>query len=203
MTRVYIVRHGQTEWNRQERFRGHIDIPLNEVGLAQSRAIAADLEKVALAAVYTSPLGRAVETARPTAQSHGLELQPLAGILDINYGQWAGHSTAEVRSAYPDLLRLWHAEPERVDIPGGESLKAVRSRAMAAVHEVLARHAGDAILLVSHQMVGKVLVCTMLGLEVNRIWRIQQDNACINIFDWDGADFSALLVNGTAHLCQA
>ena len=200
MTHIYLVRHGQTEWNRQERFRGRIDIPLNKVGHAQAEAIAAYLNGEAIAAVYTSPLRRAVQTAQPTAQAHDLAPTILPGLIDISYGEWQGHSPSEVRDKFPDLLELWYTEPHRVDIPGGQNLKTVKEQAMAALHETLSRHDNGGIVLVTHQIVIKVLTCTLLGLEVGHIWRIRQDNACIDVFDWDKRQFTAILVNGTDHL---
>lgn len=200
MTRLYLVRHGQTDWNRQERFRGRIDLPLNDVGRAQAQAVAAHLRAETLSVVYSSPLGRAVETARPVAEAHGLPVLISSGLIDIHYGEWQGRSPAEVRESSPELLDRWHAAPHLADIPGGERLEAVRARAWAAVQDMLARHPGAGIVLVTHQIVIKVLACTLLGLEVAHIWRVRQDNACLDIFEWDGSQFTVLLVNGTDHL---
>ena len=200
MTRIYLVRHGQTEWNRQERFRGRIDIPLNEVGHDQARAVAAYLSGHDIVAVYTSPLQRAVQTALPIAQVHDLSPTILPGLIDISYGEWQGYSPSEVRDEFPDLLELWYTEPHRVDIPGGQNLKTIKEQAMSVVRETLSRHDNGGIVLVTHQIVIKVLTCTLLGLEVSQIWRIRQDNACIDVFAWDKEQFTAILINGTAHL---
>jgi broad specificity phosphatase PhoE len=207
-TRIYLVRHGQTEWNRQERFRGRIDIPLNETGQRQAELVAVYLREKSVAAVYTSPLQRALQTAWPIAQAHNLSPTVLSGIVDIDYGEWQGLSPAEVRQRHPDLLDRWYSVPHLVQIPGGESLENVRSRALAALHAQLNRselqmsdaRSPEGIVLVTHQIVIKVLVCALLGLDNSHIWRIQQDNACIDIFDWDGSHFTAILVNGTDHL---
>ena len=200
MTRVILVRHGQTEWNRVERFRGRVDIALNEVGLAQARALAERLADWPIAALYSSPLRRAVQTARPVAERLGLPVQLLPGIVDINYGDWQERTPAQVAEAYPDLYRRWREEPHLVRFPNGESLDEVRDRAIAALREVVARHDGQAILLVAHQVVNKVLVCAMLGLDNSHFWRIRQDNGCINIFDHQYGLFTAVLINDTCHL---
>ncbi len=200
MTRIILVRHGQTEWNRVERFRGRIDIALNETGLAQAEALAQRLADEPLTAIYSSPLKRAVETARPIAERLGLPVQPLASIIDINYGRWQGHSPAEVAEIYPELHRLWRSEPHRVALPDGESLDEVRARTMAALEDIAARHEGETVLVVAHQVVNKVLVCAMLGLDNSRFWRMQQDNGCLNIFDYEDGDFTAVLINDTCHL---
>jgi len=204
MTRIILVRHGQTAWNvgsgAGERFRGRTDLPLDDTGLAQARALAERLAAHPIAAVYASPLKRAIETARPTAQQLGLPVQPLPGIIDINYGDWQGLSPAEVAQAHPDLYPRWLETPHRVKLPHGESLRQVRLRGIAALKEVCARHEGRAILLVAHQMVNKVLVCAMLGLGNSHFWRIQQDNACINVFEHQDGIFTAVLINDTCHL---
>ena len=204
MTRIILVRHGQTEWNAGaeagERFRGRVDLPLDDVGLAQAQAVAERLADRPIIAIYSSPLQRAVETARPTAQQLGLLVQPLPGIIDINYGDWQGLPHDEVAQAHPDLYRLWLEKPHRVRFPHGESLRQVRLRGMAALREVAARHEGQVILLVAHQVVNKVLVCAMLGLDNCHFWRIQQDNACINVFEHQDGIFTAVLINDTCHL---
>jgi broad specificity phosphatase PhoE len=204
MTRIILARHGQTEWNigagTGERFRGRVDLPLDDTGLAQARALAERLADQFIVAVYSSPLKRAVETAWPTARQLGLPVQPLPGIIDINYGDWQGLSHAEVAKVYPDLYQRWLEKPHRVKFPSGESLRQVRLRGMAALKEVAAHHDDRAILLVAHQVVNKVLVCAMLGLDNSHFWRIRQDNGCINVFEHQDGIFTAVLINDTCHL---
>ncbi|MFQ5813548.1 MAG: histidine phosphatase family protein [Anaerolineae bacterium] len=204
MTRIILVRHGQTAWNigagGGERFRGRVDLSLDDTGLAQAQAVAERLADLPIAAIYSSPLKRAVETARPTAQQLGRPVQPLPGIVDINYGDWQGLSHAEVARAHPDLYHRWLEKPHRVKFPHGESLRQVRLRGMAALKEVAARHEGQVILLVAHQVVNKVLVCAMLGLGNSHFWRIRQDNACLNVFEHQDGIFTAVLINDTCHL---
>ena len=204
MTQIILVRHGQTAWNvgskAGERFRGRVDLPLDDVGLAQAHALAERLADCSIAAVYSSPLKRAGETAQPTAQKLGLLVQPLPGIIDINYGDWQGLSPAEVAQAHPDLYPRWLETPHRVRFPHGESLRQVRLRGMAALKDASTRHEGQVILLVAHQVVNKVLVCAMLGLDNCHFWRIQQDNACLNVFEYRDGIFTAVLINDTCHL---
>jgi broad specificity phosphatase PhoE len=168
--------------------------------LAQAHALAERLADHPIAAIYSSPLKRAVETAHPIAQQLGLSVRPLPGIMDINYGDWQGLSPAEVAQAHPDLYRLWLEKPHRVKFPNGESLRQVRLRGMTALKGIAAHHESEVILLVAHQVVNKVLVCAMLGLGNSHFWRIQQDNACINIFEHQDGIFTAVLINDTCHL---
>ncbi len=206
MTRVILVRHGQTAWNvgasstEGERFRGCIDLPLNDRGRAQAQALAERLAKEPIAVIYASPLQRAIETAEPTARRLGLAVQPLEGIVDIHYGDWQEHLHSEVARLYPTLYRQWLREPHLVRPPGGESLEEVRDRAMAALHQIMTRHQDQKILVAAHQVVNKVLVCAMLGLDNSYFWRIRQDNGCLNIFDYQEGVFTAVLINDTCHL---
>ncbi len=203
MTRIVLVRHGQTKWNigaEGVRFRGRTDLALDEVGRAQAEALAERLSGLPIAAVYSSPLRRAVQTAKPIADKLGLQVRPISGLMDIDYGDWQGRTPDEVAKIYPDLYRLWLDKPHLVEFPHGESLAEVRARVMAALKELIARHKGQTILLVAHQVVNKVLICAMLGLDNSHFWRIRQDNGCIDIFDYEEGRFTAVLINDTCHL---
>ena len=203
MTRIVLVRHGQTEWNRVERFRGRADLPLNEVGLAQAEAAARRIAATwPASAVYSSPLKRAMETAKIIAEALDLAVQPLAGLMDIDYGEWQGLSPDEVAERYGDLYTRWLEEPHLVHIPGGESLGEVRERAMAALEEVIARHGGQTVVLVSHQVVNKVLLCAVLGLDNSHFWHIGQENGAINVFEYGDKGFMISLLNDTCHLME-
>ncbi len=201
ITRFILVRHGQTEWNRVERFRGRADVPLNDVGLAQAAAagqrIATGWQPVA---VYSSPLGRAVATAQAIAAHFALPVIPLAGLADIHYGDWQGLTPEEARARWPDLVHAWYTAPATVQIPGGESLADLRERAMAAIHELAARHAGQTIVLVSHTVVNRVILLAVLGLGNDRFWRLRQDTGAINVFEAEGGDFTLVTLNDTCHL---
>ncbi len=201
ISRFILVRHGQTEWNRVERFRGQADVTLNETGLVEAaatgRRIAAEWQ---LTAVYTSPLSRAVVTAQAIAAPLDLPVLPLDGLADIHYGDWQGLTPEEARARWPDLIRAWYTAPATVQIPGGESLADLRERAMAAIRELAARHAGQTIALVSHTVVNRVILLAILGLGNDRFWRLRQDNCAINVFEAEGDDFTLVTMNDTCHL---
>ena len=204
MLRILLVRHGQTEWNQGsesgEHFRGRIDIALNPTGIGQANSLAERLASLKIAAVYASPLQRALSTASPIAAAHDLAPEAFAGLLDIDYGQWSGKSHREVASQWPDLHQRWVRTPHLVQIPQGESLADVRQRAWAGLQTLLGRHEGQIIVLVGHQVVNKVLICALLGLDSSAFWRIRQDTGCINRFDYDGEAFAVLTLNEVSHL---
>ena len=200
MTRFILVRHGQTEWNRFERFRGRVDIDLDETGLRQAEATTDRIIRWEVKAIYSSPLKRAMTTAQTIGHRLGLEVQPLEGINDMDFGQWQGLSIAEVREQYPELFDLWRFSPERLKIPEGETLEQVRTRVAACVDEVAAKHDDETVALVSHRVVCKVLLCYLLGLDNSHFWQIAQDATAINVFEvWQGR-FTLWLLNDTCHL---
>ena len=200
-TRVFIVRHGQTEWNREERFRGTVDVPLNERGLAQARATAERLAGEGdIAAVYSSPRGRAWRTAEPIAAAFGLVVQPLAGIDDLNFGEWQGLTPAEVGERWPELYRRWQLAPHTVRFPGGDSLEVVRARALAALEAVVARHEGHGLVLATHKVVCKVLISAAIGLDNAHYWQVEVDNAGISLLEHVDGLYVLRRLNDNCHL---
>ena len=201
MTLIVLVRHGQTEWNRVERFRGQADVPLEETGLAQAEAtaqrIAAEWRPVA---VYSSPLSRAVKTAEAIARQFGLSVQIHRGLTDINYGQWQGLTPDEARERWPELVDAWYRTPETAQIPGGETLNNLRVRTMEAVLELSARHPGKTIVLVGHTVVNRAILLGVLGLRNHRFWRLRQDTCAINVLEVDGDNYTLVSMNDTCHL---
>jgi len=201
MTRLIIVRHGQTEWNRVERFRGRADLPLNETGLRQAEAAARRIAaRWPVHAVYASPLQRTMSTAEPIAAAQGLPVLPREALIDIEYGEWQGLSPDEVSSRYPALYTLWRTQPQCVQIPGGESLEGVRGRAVHCMEELAARHDGQSIVLVSHLVVCRLLVLAALGLDSSHFWRIQQENATLNAFAWERGAYQIVAINDACHV---
>jgi broad specificity phosphatase PhoE len=201
MTLIVLVRHGQTEWNRVEHFRGQADVPLDETGLTQAEAtarrIASEWQPVA---VYSSPLSRAVKTAEAIARQFGLPVHTHRGLADINYGQWQGLTPDEARERWPDIVDAWYRAPDTAQIPGGETLNNLRVRAMEAVRELADRHRGNTIVLVGHTVVNRVILLGVLGLRNHRFWRLRQDTCAINVLEVDGDEFTLVSMNDTCHL---
>jgi phosphoserine phosphatase len=201
MTRFILVRHGQTEWNRKERFRGRADIPLNETGLAQAEATGQRLSREwQPGAIYTSPLSRSVLTAEAIARHYGLPVQKHPGLADIDYGEWQGLSPEEVRQRWPDEIDAWYNRPHQARIPGGESLDELRARAMQTIQELANWHKGETIVLVGHTVINRIILLGVLGLGNERFWRIKQDTCAINIFEAEAGDFTLVSLNDTCHL---
>jgi len=201
MTTIILVRHGQTEWNQVERFRGRADVPLNETGLAQARAAGRRIAGAWQAeAIYTSPLSRAARTAEAIAEPCHLPVRVHPGLVDIDYGEWQGLTPDEVRARWPGAMNAWLGTPHLARIPGGETLDALRVRAMAAVEELAARHPEGAIVLVGHTVVNRVILLAVLGLDADRFWRLRQDTCAVNVFEAGPGGFALVLLNDTCHL---
>ncbi len=201
-TQILLVRHGQTAWNEPgERIRGRSDVPLSEEGLAQARATARYIAaRWPLTAVYSSPLSRAMETARAIAGAQGLQVQPLDGLMDLSFGEWEGLTIEEVKTRYPDLWRAWREAPHTVRFPGGESLDDVRERCMEALRGVVDRHPGETVAVVAHRVVNQVMLCAVLGLGNDHFWHVVQDTCAVNRIEWNGKFYSVALMNDTSHL---
>jgi broad specificity phosphatase PhoE len=202
MTRIVLVRHGQTAWNWDVRFRGRADLELDEFGLRQAQATGRYVAaRWPVVAVYGSPMRRAMQTAEAIARAHGLTARPLEGLMDIDFGEWQGLSPDEAAQRYPDLYRAWVEAPHTVHVPGGEGLDDVRGRVVAMLDEVVARHAEEAVALVSHTVVNRVLLCAVLGLGNEHFWRLRQETCAVNVFDAEeDGTFTIVLLNDTCHL---
>ena len=200
MTQVYLVRHGQTAWNAELIFRGRRDIELNEQGHREANAIAGALRDKSLDAIYTSPLTRAVETAGPLAALLHKEITPVQDLIDINYGDWEGVPYHEIKTKYPDLLAAWEQEPELVRFPHGETLDEVRERSYRVLRALAEKHINESILIVSHRVVNKVLLCAVLDLSTAHFWNIKQDTGCINVLEYSSQRFVLCLLNDKCHL---
>jgi phosphoserine phosphatase len=198
---MILVRHGQTEWNRVERFRGQADVPLNHMGLMQAAStgerIASTWKPVA---VYSSPLSRAVKTAQATASLFDLPVQIHLGLADIDYGKWQGLTPEEVSVDWPEVLEAWYKTPHLACIPGGESLAQLRNRAMAAVSELAERHLGQTIVVVGHTVINRIILLGILGLGNERFWGLRQEPCAINVFEVGARDFILVSMNDTCHL---
>ena len=200
MTKVYVVRHGQTAWNLEEVFRGRADIPLDETGKKEVHLAGEALKNETIHAVYSSPLCRSMETAENIAKFHNLPVTPLEAIIDISYGDWEGVSLQKVHEKFPELYSLWLREPHKVRFPNGETLKEVRLRTMGALENLVAKHQKETIVLVAHRVPNKVLCCALLGLDNSHLWRIQQDTASTNLFVYKNEQWIVSFLNDTSYL---
>ena len=200
MTRVYLVRHGTTEWNKEEIFRGRANCKLNGTGQAEARALAEYFRNADLKVIYSSPLSRAEETARAIAEVQGLPVISEAAFIDLDFGEWNGLPLEAVKKQYADLYRVWRERPQAANFPGGENLTQVRVRAWEGLQRVVRENAGKTVLIVAHRVVTKILLCAVLGLDNAHFWQIKQDTTAVNCLEYRLGFFVVSLMNDTCHL---
>ncbi len=198
--RLVLVRHGQTDWNKEERYRGRFDLSLDKTGLQQAEATGLALRKFNIAAVYTSPLKRAVQTASAIANNVHQPLFTLEELIDIDYGEWQGLTPAEAAARDGALYNRWLKSPHMVSFRQGESLSTVKDRVTTALARAEARHQNETVAMVSHKVVCMVLVCHLLGLDLSHFWQVEQDLSAINLFENRNNVFIATRLNDTCHL---
>ena len=199
MTELILARHGETDWNVAEVFRGRADIGLNETGIKQAELLAEYLSSVRVDAIYSSPLKRALGTAEIISRCQKSRVEIAPGLIDFDYGEWQGLSHQEVKDTYKGLYGQWTDTPHKVEMPSGESLDGVRKRAIGVVDSVVARP-GGIVVLVSHRVVNKVLICALLGLSNAHFWQIKQDTAALTTFGYRDGRYTLIQHNNTSYL---
>jgi len=201
MITFLLVRHGQTEWNRIERFRGRADLDLNAVGLEQARKTANRIRrKWKPDAIFSSPLKRALQTASAIGEETGLLARPVPALMDIDYGDWQGYSPDEARTRWPLEVDAWFLHPEQADIPNGESLLGVQKRAMSLVWKLTETSTDATYVLVSHTVVNRLVLLGILGAGLDHFWGLGQDPCAINLFEFLEGRFTLRAMNDVCHL---
>ncbi len=204
-SRVILVRHGETDWNLEGRFQGQIDIPLNKNGHSQALAAGLFLKNIPLSKAYSSSMTRPKQTAEAILQSHkSLELQSEEGLVEIGHGLWEGKLESEIRKEWPELLQKWQDSPESVEMPEGETIQEVWTRALITWEKICSNlQDEDTALVVAHDAVNKTILCHLLGLTPAEIWMVKQGNGGITIVDISPNDSQPDVVtclNLTSHI---
>lgn len=166
---IFLIRHAETDWNREGRCQGITDLDLNETGLRQAEEIAAFLKKRRVDAIYSSDLKRALRTAETIARCHGLEVRVDSSFRELNHGKLEGLTFAEIGVFYPEFARRWRSDPERLLVPGGERLIEVAKRAWKAMERIASAHLSDeALVVVSHHFPIAAILCEITGISLSR-----------------------------------
>lgn len=214
--RIFLVRHGETDWNRQGRFQGQIDVPLNPTGQAQGEQVAAFLKDVSFHQAISSPMLRPKATAEAILAHHPqVPLKLIPAFAEISHGDWEGKLEPEVESLYPGELHRWRQTPAVVQMPNGENLQQVWERAIAAWEQLIDElrqssamlHRGgdrgpDQVLVVAHDAINKLILCQVVGLGIEQFWHFKQGNGGVSIIDYplQGGHPRLQAMNITTHL---
>ncbi|MGB8703265.1 MAG: histidine phosphatase family protein [Thermosynechococcaceae cyanobacterium] len=205
---MLLVRHGETDWNRQGRFQGQIDVPLNDTGRQQAEQVGAFLQSVPIDFAVTSPMLRPKETAEAILHHHPqVALDCHSDFAEISHGTWEGKLESEIEQAHPGELERWRTQPETVQMPEGENLQQVWDRAIAAwdglvdaarCHDQPTTQVG---LVVAHDAVNKVILCHVAGAGPDQFWSFKQGNGAVSVIDYpkEGAP-TVQAMNITTHL---
>ena len=204
-SRIILVRHGETDWNKEGRFQGQIDIPLNETGKNQAQKASNFLKSIDFNKAYSSSMSRPLETAKIIlGKKSNLSILKIDELSEISHGLWEGKLEKEIKTTWPEMLHKWHQEPENVIMPEGESIEDVSKRSLNAWQNICKnQNKNDITLVVAHDAVNKTLICNLLGLSYSQIWTIKQGNGGITVIDiFDNPDKDNVLsaLNITTHL---
>ena len=181
MKKIYLARHGQTDANNSLTFQGHIDNHLNSKGLLQAKKIVDYFTNHNLPKIYTSDLIRTVETARPTAEIHKSEIVKIPALKEISFGEWEGLTYDEIKAKWPKDIEIFFKKPAAVKISGGESFSEVQNRAWEAFKEIVQEYDDESdIFIVSHGGTVRTILCAVMNLDLNEMWKISIDNGGIS-----------------------
>jgi len=184
-TRLILIRHAEPHEDMRDLVYGRLDMELSAAGHEHATRLAAMLAGMPVAAMYTSPAQRAVATAAPLAGSLGLHAIEVADLRELDFGDLEGLSPAEVADRYPAVVR-WTDAPAAVEFPGGESVAALRARSLRAAREIVDRHDGETVAVVSHAVVIRAIVADALAMHDDALFRIDQAYGGITVIDWFG-----------------
>ncbi|MCR5175415.1 MAG: histidine phosphatase family protein [Anaerovibrio sp.] len=200
-TTVILVRHGQTDYNKQDKFQGILDIPLNETGLEQADMLADSIKDIDIDVFISSPMKRAYVTTEKCAQAKGMEISYTdPRLMEINYGRWAGKKKKDVAREEPEAYRQWNETPWEAQLPEGENLAALQQRYREALDDAVTKYPGKVIFIGAHSKGNMALICSILGIGLEHYNQLDQDNTCINVLQYKKGKWKLVMMNSISHL---
>ena len=200
MTRLFLIRHGETEWNRQNRLQGNSDIHLSPEGFHQAQTLAKHAPFKHADAIYSSDLARAMDTAIILAERFNLTIKMMPELREMNYGDWEGRIISELLEESPKAFGKFFTNPEKCHPPHGETFLESQARVMIGIREIIAKHEGQSVIVVSHGAAIRLILGAALDMPIHKIWAISQSNTALNVLRVDNGEFTVELVNSTLHL---
>ena len=204
MTKIWLIRHGRTEWNIAGRYQGQSDIELSEEGVRQAELLAEHLsiENIDhVDAIYASDLKRAMKTAECLAKKIGCRIQPEPAFRELNFGAWEGKTYQAITEQWPETMHTFFSRPDLLVIPEGETFEQLQQRAAKKLEEIARQHEGESIIIVAHGAIIRTLLAYALHLPLRYLWSFRQDNTAVNLLRYTEENgWLAELMNSTAHL---
>lgn len=201
--KLILVRHGETDWNRDNRVQGHSDVELNETGREQARRLALKLKEEAVTAIYSSPLRRASDTASAIADHHRVQVQTEPDLAELDVGDMDGLTFEQMRSRYGDILREWAKDAGPVKMPNGECLQELQERAWTAIQRILQEHPQGTVIVVSHNFAILTIICRAINFNLSDFRRLALSVASMSVIDLTERGARLVLLNDTCHLKEA
>lgn len=200
MIRLLLIRHGETEWNREGRYHGHTDIELNKTGMEQARRLGQRLSHENIDAIYSSSLTRAIQTAQHISEAHDLSVIGCDELKELNLGDFEGKWFKESGDNGRSLETAWENGDVDFPIPGGETLYELQSRVSGFLSELLERHDSGTLALVAHGGSLRIALCHLIGIDLKCWWRLQLSSTSLSIVNTYPDHTILSLLNDTCHL---
>lgn len=197
---IYLIRHGQTEWNIKGKTQGHGNSKLTQKGIDQAKALADSISSLPIDYIYSSDLGRAVETAEIISDKFGLDVIETPALREMGFGKWEGLLIKEIQEEYKDIYHTWRNQPHLAEIPGGETLQIIKERTDKFLAELNEKYDGKHIVLVTHSVTARVILLSILNSSMENIYRINQGNTALNVIEFRDYGPVVIKMNDTSHI---
>ncbi|MDY2737926.1 histidine phosphatase family protein [Intestinibacter sp.] len=197
---LYIVRHGQTEWNILGKTQGHGNSDLTAKGVEQAELLANSMTKYPIDCIYSSDLGRAYQTAEIIGNKLNIEVEKTEALREMNFGTWEGRLIKDIMEEDPALYRQWRNEPHLAKIPQGETLDQIKERTDAFIKEINEKYDGKHIVLVTHSLCARIMLLSFLNSPVENIYRLNQGNTALNIVELRDYGPVVMKMNDITHI---
>ena len=199
--KLYLVRHGETEWNKRGRFQGQRDIGLNARGLSQAKETAKAIAEDGEIALYSSPLQRTMQVANEISLLAHVPVAPMAGVKELDLGELEGVTGEDMRNLWPDVYSAWNQDPGTLAMPKGESLSQLQERTWRSLLELEEAHSGDdVVVLVSHNFAIRTMIHKILGLPLANFHRLSLSLSSICTLEYTARGRRLSCYNSTGHL---
>ena len=203
MMRIFLIRHGETEWNRQSRLQGNSDMHLSPEGLNQAKILAENAPFKHADAIYSSDLSRAVTTAKIIAERFNLNVKTMPELRETDFGDWEGRFIDELFAESPRSFGKFFTDPERCHPPHGETFLECQARVMIGIREIIANHDNQNVIVVSHGAAIRLILGAALDMPIHKMWAIAQFNMALNVLRVDDGEITVELMNSTEHLYKS
>ncbi|MCT4604955.1 MAG: histidine phosphatase family protein [Marinisporobacter sp.] len=200
MTKLYLVRHGQTKWNIESRAQGSKNVELTDEGRNQAILLAERMKNYRIDAIYSSDLDRAYETAKILGNTLNIEVKKIDGLREMSFGEWEGLTNEEIQKDYKEHYTVWRNDPHKANIPGGEKLLDVQKRGLAAIYRIVKENKNKNIIVVSHGVTIKSIILGVMDIDLSYFYKIRQDNTSMNLIEYKSYGPVLVTLNNTSHL---